>query len=296
MKRIALLSLSLLSFTLKAQEPKLLTIETTDRLLTGSIDDQYDITVYLKAVNRSDNNGGVFSLTGWYSYDNVGTPIPLAGLYGWGMHLFTSEDASLLESLTNFEYNSDGEIRYLDSDLNQVEAIATEIKGISERFYLEYEDRRYKGQWHQGEKVLDVYLRSASPFIEQTKVYIELPNGSYFDLSNMGIPPRTLYELEATSNGGQHILLHYRYHANLNYMGRCGGAENSGKIALVFDSDFSLERHTLVEFENCYRDITLDELNKVSETVTEYTIVDYGGSSKDKVYSVDFERATITEK
>ncbi|PJJ10296.1 hypothetical protein CLU83_3698 [Flavobacterium sp. 1] len=73
MKKNILLFFFLTTLTCFSQQ-KNISIEsfrTNDRIFYGSIDDKYDITIYLKVENFSEDHLYVFSVKGWYYYNKV---------------------------------------------------------------------------------------------------------------------------------------------------------------------------------------------------------------------------------
>lgn len=282
-----------LAFLLKAQEIELVTITTNDRLFKGSIDGKYEITMYLEVVNSSPNSGYIESVQGWYYYDNVRTPIPLAGIAVGDLHLFTSSDKEVLTSLLDFEYQNGEETVRIDSHLFEVEDNLQKVQNVTERFFISVEENRISGQWFSGDKELDVQLLGNNVRLSSEKNYLKLPNGEFFDLKNMGLSETTDFELLKSANGGKRALLSYTYPANLNYGGRCGGAEDQGMFSLTFNDDYGVADITFAMFSSCYIDAYIDEEKEISDTITEYTIT---GPDEDVVYRVDFAKATITKK
>jgi len=295
MRILSILIILLFSIQVNGQKAEIISISSTERILDGDIADKMPITVYVKAVKRSENVGYVFSVSGWYKYDKVGIPIPFAGIWGSGVHLFISKDKELLKGIEDFKIKKGTQNKILDHNLYNLEELTKDNSKITERFHLEFEEHRISGRWKSGTKDLWVSLNSPSSYLYKTTNYLKLPNGSYFDLSNLGLPDRTKYSIEASANKDQNIILGYTYHANLNYDGRCGGGTNSGKIALAFDNEFKLISAIKAEFEDCYRELTVDDLTKISDKITEYKIEDYS-ASKEYVYQVNTEKATIIKK
>ncbi len=285
-------------FHLKAQETKIVSITTKDRIFSGTIDDSYPITMYLKVVAHSENSGYVQSLTGWYSYDNIRTPIPLAGLIGQGLHLVSSNDQQVLDGILDFEYESTEGTISLDGRIFDIADNMAKVKNITERFEINYEGNLVIGTWYGNNKALKVELHNKEYRVSETVNYLKLANGNLFALDYLGLPGRTLFEIEASPNNGRNILLDYGFYANLNYMGQCGAAENRGKIALAFNENYDLVSSSYTVFEDCYRSIYTYNENKISEFVTEYVIEDFNDSENSlyETYLVDYERATITKK
>lgn len=287
----ALLFISFLSY---AQEPEIVSLETNDRILRGNIGDDLSITMYLQAANSSDNVGYIYSVKGWYKYNHIGTSIPLVGIWtGSELHLFVSNNSKFNENLLNFTYYGDNGKQYLDNHIYELESFTEKLPEISERFHLKFEQYRIQGDWKSKDKRFWVSINSNNNSIVKEVDYLKLPNGKYFDLSNLGIPGRADIEVSYSANNGNNLILSYAYQANLNYNGRCGGATTTGKVGLSFTKDFQLISHTNMSLINCYREVSIKE-EKVSDSVTHYKIFDYG-SNVEEVYSLDTQNATLTK-
>ncbi|MAD96479.1 MAG: hypothetical protein CMB99_04045 [Flavobacteriaceae bacterium] len=287
-----LLFSSFLSFSQKAE---IVPITSYDRVLRGELGDNNAITMYLKVAQSSDNVGYIYSVKGWYQYNKIGTPIPLVGFWtGSEVHLFVSEDDKFNKNLLNFIYEGEKGKQYLHNFMYDMESFSSKLPQIKERFHLKIEQNRIQGDWKSNGKRFWVSMNSNNGRILNEVNYIKLPNGKYFDLSNLGIPSRTSFEVIASANNSQNLILNYAYQANLNYSGRCGGAATSGKIALVFNEQYALQSYTDAQLENCYRDLTVDDLTKVSETVTKYKTFDYSSSTSEE-FVVDTQKATIVK-
>lgn len=291
--RALVLGFLFISFFSFAQKIEVISIESNDRVLRGHIADEYAITMYLKAAYTSDNIGYINSVQGWYQYDKVGTPIALSGIWtGSELHLFASDDSKFLKNILNFTYDNGKEKQYLDNHLYELESFTNKLPEIKESFHLSFEEQRIAGDWKGNNKMLSVSINGSNQQLVKEVDYLKLPNGSYFELSNLGIPSRADFEILASANNGKNLILEYSYHANLNYNGRCGGATTSGKVGLIFNDDYQLSSYINAEFENCYRELSVDDLQKISETVTNYRIIDYG-SNKTETYTLDSKNATV---
>ncbi len=280
----------------KSQQSEVVSITTKDRVFEGTIDGAYPITLYLKVVKRSENNGFIQSVSGWYSYAKVGTPIPLAGLIGSGLHLVSSNDPQVLEQITHFKYESDeGDIQ-LDRQIHEVAEKMALVKKVTERFVLDYEDDQVRGTWQGNNKTLNLELFANEYQVSKTRHFLSLANGDFFDLSFLGLPNWAFINIEASGSNGKHIILDYSFQANLNYMGRCGAAENKGKVGLVFNDNYELMKSSFIIFEDCYRGIYTLKEDKISEAVTKYEIehLEYSDDPEYVICTVDLKSATIT--
>lgn len=172
------------------------------------------------------------------------------------------------------------------------------VKNISERFKLDYEKNQISSIWQGNDKELKVELFSDEYQISNTQNFIRHPNGKYFDLDFLGLPDWSYINMDASANNGQNVLLDFSFQANLNYMGRCGAAENRGKVGLVFNEKYELLKSTVVIFEDCYRDIYTLKEKKISDSVTAHEI-EYFENSDNPEYvtcTVDLQKATVTKK
>ena len=281
------------TFLSHSQEPEIISLKSSDRILRGYIAEEYPITMYLKVAKTSENVGYIYSVNGWYQYNNFGKPIALSGIWtGNQLHLFVSDDLKFMKNILNFTYENEEGKQYLDNVIYELETFSAKLPEISESFHLEIEEQKITGNWKSKNKKFGVSFKSSSYQILKEVDYLKLPNGEYFELSNLGIPPRADYQIDAHANNGKNIIINYSYQGNLNYMGRCGGAENSGKIGLIFNDAYQLSSFTNAEFVNCYRELSVDDLIKISETVTNYKIYDYS-SSKAETYTIDRKNATL---
>lgn len=290
---IALLFFS--SFWCFSQEAEIVSITSYDRILRGELGDDNPITMYLKVAQSSDNVGYIYSVKGWYQYNKIGTPIPLVGIWtGSEVHLFVSDNETFTKNLVNFMYQGAKGKQYIDNYIYDLESFTAKLPEVKERFHLKIEQYRIQGDWKSNGKRFWVSMNSTNNRVLNQSNYIKLPNGKYFNLSNLGIPSRANFTIIASANKSQNLILNYAYQANLNYGGRCGGAETSGKVAITFNENYDLKGFIEAQLVNCYRELTVDNLTKISETVTKYKTFDHSSSSSEE-FVVDTEKATIVK-
>lgn len=274
------------------QKSEIVSIESNDRILRGYIAEDYPITMYLKVAYSSDNVGYIYSVSGWYKYNKIGTQIPLAGIWtGSELHLFVSDNPKFLKNILNFTYEGEKGKEYLDNHIYELESFTEKLPEIKERFHLKFEEHRIAGDWKSKDKRFWVSINSNSNSIMKEVDYIKLPNGKHFNLSNLGIPGRADINIVNSANNGKNLILEYAYQANLNYNGRCGGATTAGKMGVSFNDDFQLSSYTNMDVINCYREVSIKE-EKVSDSVINYKIFDYS-SNEEEVYTLDSKNATL---
>lgn len=276
---------------------EIVNIEIEDQLYVGKIGEDTDINLYLKKENTSPNIGYMHSLTGWFQDIKTQQKTPLAGLLSGGdMILITSKENAALDRIINFEYAENGEIRRADTRHINLQELSESLEEIHERFVLEINAKQgFQGSYHTVDREQTVSIRGRSATFGESKKYLKFSNGRYFDLANIIALPRVEFTIEAIANNEQNILLHFAYQSNLNYMGRCGAGTESGKIALQFDKNYDLSGSYKADFESCYRDIYVDDIVKVSEHQTEYTVIQ-PNTEDSTSFVVDYKDATIIQK
>jgi len=296
MKKITIL---FLLFVVHAygQDAQLIEIDSNQKLYRGDIEGKGSFQLFLRTVNSSPNIGYISTLDGWYSMNNANEKTEVAGIIaGDQMLLFTSANRATLNSIKDFEYDQNGELRRFDTEHHDLTELSANFRGIDQRFILQMDRKQgLIGTWKNDNEEKNVSIRDQRFKIAESDKYLRLMNGTYFNLNNINGLARVQFEIEAVANNGQNILLHYEYQSNLNYNGRCGSGEESGMIALRFDDNYQFVEYVQADFISCYQDIYVDDLIKVSEYITEYKISDFN-SNNPPTYIVNYQNATITKK
>lgn len=282
---IAFLMVSTISFS-QQKNISLQYIRTYDKVLKGSIDDRYDITIYLKVENFSEDHMHVFSVKGWYYYDNVKKTIPLVGAYSPqnGLILFNLSDKEL-------------EIKILDLDFpggsvwEKIETIG-KVENFNEKFIIS--DTKEENVWLTNSKKLKLNINNL-----EDNFLIEDLNLLKIDKTVIDLSKYSLYhkDFEIVSKkitpNETRVLLKYEESGNPNIQGMCGASEDFGYVFLIFNAKNELTYLNELEIENCRGLISSEEIKTSDKKILKYKITD-SSDQKEVVKTVTIDIAAIT--
>jgi hypothetical protein len=250
-------------------------VQTEDKIFTGSIDEKYDITAYLKFHELSVDNMGVYSVKGWYYYDKGKKKIPLVGVYdGQGLTLFSFKAKENQDKVTEMEYSgSTGEI--LDS--------IKSMPGFDERFDTS------TGEWSDGKKKLKFRFYDQDLDLYKNYQLLNITDNSETKSINLNeiIQYHSDFELVGylKNQSGIRILLKYEHLSRLNIQGMCGAGYEIGYIILLYDKDLNLEKIEETEIESCLYDISNEEIKSNQKNIKKFEVNDR--DDKSKIVTID---------
>lgn len=251
-------------------------IITTSRFIDGRIGQNADIQIFLKLENYSSENSEIYSVSGYYLYTKINTPIPIVGIYDGTLTLYVFNNSERGDSLVYFNY-----------ELSHFETI-TYCKGISgftEKITLDGNS----GTWTDGKKSLPVTLNDSDLRVIHQHEYLIITTEdqlNMLDLQEISNPDKNFELINACSNDQQiQILLRFSYPSNPFVNGRCGAGFESGYIALQFDINTYWVTHQRVLFESCYEDVFIESANETEENV--YTTVIFNGAGEQKTITLN---------
>ncbi len=249
--RLAVITLLVLfPFFLKAQK-ELLFIEEfsiTDQVFTGSIDNKYPITMYLKFEEYSPENWLSYSVSGWYYYNNVKKKIPLVGVSSGRLVLYSFTDPVRADSVKQMLSSVPNPWEATDDLMNR--------SGFTEKFDFDYSDYMYKGTWENSQKQLNVSFNVSSIDLDKKQEFLVVPvekNGQKrIDLSQFG-PMSYGYSIfvSKVDATGSKVLLKYEISSTANPNGMCGAGMEIGFLLLHFDSKGTLMEYREEPVESC---------------------------------------------
>ncbi|MCF6131391.1 hypothetical protein [Flavobacterium wongokense] len=268
--------LLLISITMYSQQCKI-NIEryqVKDKLLYGMIDDRYAITMYLKYAASSGDHVSVYSVKGWYQYDNVKTHIPIVGIYDFsnGLTLYSLKDKSLEKKIADFDIPGDfvwGKIEYM-----------RELQDFDEKFTISNEESNNK--WTNKKRELKLKMSNIQDLsFENSYGFLKLDNKTYINLDDYSINYSHLEVINCIKTKTEtKILLKYEEGGNPNVQGMCGAAEDFGYIILSFDSTNSLNYKEEEEVEFCRGNIYSEEIESNDKNVLKFKITDSSGEKE----------------
>lgn len=259
--------------------PKLLTIITEDRIFEGTINNKYPITMYLKIVDYSQHSGYVYSVKGWYYYNNIRKKIPIVGIFDNNLILYSFNSKKLEEDVLN--------IMNKDSYYLKDRKLFLNITNYEEKFIIDASN----SSWSNKRKSLSFKLDQTDLAIRKTSEYLLLKRDLTFTIPNFeyGYQLRNFKIIAKTSNK---IILRYDHLSSLFYNGMCGAGFEHGFLYFQFDSNYNLTRFDNVLINSCMHHISLVDKIKITKSKTKYRI---SGSKEASELIIDKKNVTFTK-
>lgn len=232
-------------------------IEVSDGIFSGTIGEEYEITIYLKKYKDSDSHKAFYSLKGWYYYDKYEVKIPVVGIYSpYGrLTLFVVNDSKTEEEIANLTFGDEEGLFW-----DQIEEIES-ISNFKEKFVFENDGEEKK--WISKGKSLKLKIYNFELFYDITtskKHYLHFQD-KVIDLSNYSMNSNEMEILATSINQNEKkCILSYSDPGSHNYVGMCGGAFDTGLIYLCFDKNNNLTDFNLKILDNCKLFIYSEEL------------------------------------
>ncbi len=254
-------------------------LKIKDKILYGTIDGKYDITIYLKVSTYSEDHTCIYSVKGWYQYNKIKKHIPLIGLFDFsnGLTLYSLKDKSLEKKIADFDIPGEsvwGKTDYLRA-----------ITDFDEKFIITDNDTNNK--WiNKGNELKIKIFNLENCLIETDYSFLKLDKDTTINLADYLINYSGLEIINYTKSETEtKILLEYTEVGNPNLQGRCGGATDFGYIILSFDSNNNLNYKEEEEVENCRGNIYSEDIESVDKSLLKFKIID---SSQEKEVKTKF--------
>jgi hypothetical protein len=255
MKTLALVIALLTTLASNAQTVVIDDVETYDRLFKGQIDDKYDITMYLRFVNTSEEHLGIYSVEGWYYYESVKKKIPLVGIFDGGLTAYVFKDQKKKDSV----------LQFITPELNFWEAInyVKDMKGFDEKFTLETNGTLTGGTWETSKKSLIAQLDASDFFIKKNTEYLRVKDANVmhnYELNSLGMYYSGYKVLSnRKTDQGIRVLLEYNSPSTYFVNGLCGAGVERGFVSVVFDKQWMLQEFIEIPVESCLGNCWSDE-------------------------------------
>ncbi len=269
------------------QKDEIVEVRTDERTFRGKINEKYAITIYLKYYQSSGEHRGVYSVKGWYYYDNIQQKIPVVGLYeNDDLTLFVFQQKEKQDSILEFNYGG--------SNLWDGLELLKGMSGFDEKFIYSSEIK----EWTTPTKTLPLRLFSDNLSIEQTTDYIKTTHNNeikFIDMDEMmGYIDNCELVHSVHSKTENSFLLKYEFSSNPYIQGRCGAGTEDGYAVLKYDGNYNFQSFQNVVLNSCY-DILSSEtviINDPNQLV--FKVSDMG--DKVKTVTIDVVRNIITVK
>jgi hypothetical protein len=254
-----------------AQKPDVVVNKIEQRTFKGFVD-KYPITMTLNVDTFSNQHDSVYSVKGWYVYDNKQIKIPLVGIYDGDLTLYSFKDKDDEKEILSVGNNWDGNIWDRLDQLKMKESYA-----FSEHFSFQYTPgealkREFSGTWQNTDGELDARLTGNNLAVFEQEEYLT------FDDEN--IVPINLYKHDIFATNFTfdswykdkdeiRVLLHYAFHSTPNYIGMCGGAFESGFVIVHLDDQYRFASSERIPIESCLDSLYAEMNSKNSDIYTQ---------------------------
>lgn len=284
MKKLIVFLVLICAIQLQAQS-EVINITTYDKMIQADIG-EYPVTIYLKYHQNSEYHENVYSVKGWYYYNNYRKPIHLVGYYAMGdLYLYQVKNEKLRQKILDLDFPW--------SDLGMWKIANDAQNGYTEYFEMDW--LKEKMLWENRNKKLTISTVEDAFEIRQTQSFLKVQQNQgepiYINVEKFGIYPHGIeFLVEKHTSSESNILLTYAYPSNPNPNGRCGGGQEKGFYHLVFDKNIVLKSLDEYVIESCSANIYTEKTNQESPDYIEYELDNDG---KEEVIMVDKATAQI---
>jgi hypothetical protein len=254
----------------QSKQPRIEQIFIKDRIMHGTIDDKYGITLYLRFSQYSENNFLIYSVEGWYYYDHLKKKIPLVGIHSGTLCLYQFDNKEQADTILNMISTKEDPWEQLDE--------LTSKSAYKEKFELDFIDGLVQGTWKTPKKSLKVQFYesqfSVDALDEYLRVSLNEQDEAVYNLSQIG-PVSRNYEISAAKKVGKHwrVLLYYAVMSSGNPNGLCGAGQEIGYVLLVVDEQGKIIEFTEVVVESCHRNIYFEEASSSTKEVLDLRVI-----------------------
>ncbi len=249
------------------EKAEVIKIRTLEKIFSATINQKYSTTIYLKLSNYSDEHSGIYSVKGWYYYDNIKTKIPLVGIFDGDLTLFNLKSKVEENKILNFKTDEQGNL------WDKIEALK-KTQDFEEKFEFSLIDNKIDGKWYKGTNKLDVQMIDENINIYKEYEFLQINNGNEFESINLYDLNLyvTNFDLISYSKTASQIsvLLNYEYMSRPYIMGMCGAGQEFGYVVLTYDLEYNLIETEIIEVESCLNQITSEKDEKNENKITIY--------------------------
>jgi hypothetical protein len=275
LKTIFILALLLSEKQGKAQitGAHVLPIKIDQKIITASIDNKKPATFVLKQFEVSDIHSSVYSVKGYYFYDNDKNEIPLAGVYSgdYVLTLYSFADDSKDDTLLNLNYQYEDFWKSIDHFEN--------MNLFKEKFVFEeladsLVGHRYFSDGTKQPVVWNNYEVNITEKLEILNITQKAKPDIQINLLNLGYIYKNYKVVSYKQSEDQlKILLEFKYPSRHYLMGVCGSGQEYGLVMLDIDENGLIIKNQDFILESCLREIGFDNLS--TRQNYKYRIVDH---------------------
>jgi hypothetical protein len=243
--------------TAQIKDASIVSIQKDESYFSGSINEKYNIELYLKMTEFSEDHADVYFVKGWYFYKDKGIKIPLEGLVTWErMTLYQFKDVGYL-NIEKANQNGLNIFSFIDS--------FESIKNYKERFQFEFGNSSgLKGNWKAGTKTMMVQIYSPEIDIVNRKNYLQFTKSNTVHQINLEQYAGYHADYKLISNfiekdSSCRFLIHVSFMSRSNLQGMCGAGQEIEYLVLDYDKDLNLKSKKEFLIESCLESIYSEE-------------------------------------
>ncbi|CAM3319900.1 hypothetical protein FLLO111716_03545 [Flavobacterium longum] len=287
MKKLIVIVIVIFSLSGFAQpQPEIVAPMTGQRMIPAIIDGKYQITIFLQYEDADMDARSVYSVSGWYVYDNKQIRIPLVGIYCNGLTLYSFASDEKRNQVTTLQVEGNNVWERAEKLQN--------LSGYDEKFTFAHEGDCLVGSWQKGNRKLPVGGVSADEIaVWKEREFLRIPQKEedvWIDLRQLNLYIHD-FTLEGFYRGKEEnrALLKYDCPSRDNVQGMCGAGQEIGYVTLHFDEVMNLESIDDDRVESCLNGFTHETDTKDPNKI----IVSPFGDKPKVYYRIDAAKAQI---
>lgn len=243
------------------------------KIITASINNKLQATFVLKQFEVSDIHSSVYSVKGYYYYDNDKYQIPLSGIYSgdYVLTLYAFADESKDDTLLNLDYRYEDFWKSIDHFKNMN---LYKEKFIFEELADSLIGYRYFSDGIKQPVIWNNYEVNITENFEILNITQKAKPEIHINLLNLGYIYKN-YKVIAYKQSEEKlkVLLEFKYPSRHYLMGVCGSGQEFGLVYLELDENGLITKNQDFILESCLREIGSDNLSNRQNY--KYRIVDH---------------------
>lgn len=243
------------------------------KIITASINNKLQATFVLKQFEVSDIHSSVYSVKGYYYYDNDKYQIPLAGIYSgdYVLTLYSFADESKDDTLLNLDYRYEDFWKSIDHFKNMN---LYKEKFIFEELADSLVGYRYFSDGTKQPVIWNNYEVNITENFEILNIAQKAKPEIHINLLNLGYIYKNYKVISyKQSEEKLKVLLEFKYPSRHYLMGVCGSGQEFGLVYLELDENGLITKSQDFILESCLREIGSDNLSNRQNY--KYRIVDH---------------------
>lgn len=243
------------------------------KIITASINNKLQATFVLKQFEVSDIHSSVYSVKGYYYYDNDKYQIPLAGIYSgdYVLTLYSFADESKDDTLLNLDYRYEDFWKSIDHFKNMN---LFKEKFIFEELADSLVGYRYFSDGTKQPVIWNNYEVNITENFEILNITQKAKPEIHINLLNLGYIYNNYKVISyKQSEEKLKVLLEFKYPSRHYLMGVCGSGQEFGLVYLELDENGLIIKNQDFILESCLREIGSDNLSNRQNY--KYRIVDH---------------------